>query len=100
MLRPATTTASSSGHRPSGRELTTEQAYLEHYPPAPNSDTPPPCRGLDCPTGPQPSVRMTHAAVAGVHIAGWSQAIGVRRPRPLSACPDPRCPPAAPAYPG
>jgi hypothetical protein len=29
-----------------------------------------------------PSVRITHAAVAGAHIAGWSRAIGVRRPRP------------------
>jgi hypothetical protein len=38
------TMASSSGHRPLGIDPTTEQASLERYPPAPNSDSPPPCQ--------------------------------------------------------
>jgi hypothetical protein len=37
---------------------------------------------------------MTPAAVAGVPIAGRLRAIGVPTPRPLSARPDRRCPPA------
>src|SRR5919106_5222985 len=39
-----------------------------------------------CPAGPLPRCPMTPAAVAGVHIAVRSRAIGVHKPRPLSAC--------------
>ena len=52
-----------------------------------------------CPAGPLPRCPMTPAAVAGVPIAVRSRAIGVHKPRPLSACPHRRCPPAAPACP-
>jgi hypothetical protein len=53
-----------------------------------------------CPAGRLQRCPMTPAVVAGVHVAVRSRAIGVRKPRPLSACPDRRCPPAAPACPG